>query len=281
MKTILYATDYSENSVSALRLAYSLAKKFSAKLIVMHIFDMPLTLASTVTVSYLKKEKKRYVENRDKLKKFFDHHLDAVEMYIDLNFVAYESTSVSSCILEKAIEFNADLICVGAKGASVLKELLLGSTAKTLLKKSPCALLVVPTGGEKKEINKMIYATDFEQADIFAIKKLAKIAHQFDAQIRVVHITTRNEYDGEGQMEWFKETLKQKVDYAKMEFDLVFSEKVFEDLLWYLENAKADLLAMLERKESTFYNKYFQSDMVKKMVENSTVPLLSFNVGAL
>ena len=66
-----------------------------------------------------------------------------------------------------------------------------------------------------------------------------------------------------------------------MEFDLVFSEKVFDDLLWYLENTKADLLAMLERKESTFYNKYFQSDMVKKMVENSTVPLLSFNVGAL
>ena len=190
MKTILYATDYSENSVSALRLAYSLAKKFSAKLIVMHVFDMPMTLASTVTVTYLKKEKKLYVENRAKLKNFVDHYLDTIEMYMDLNFVVYEGTSVSSSIIEKAIKFNADLICVGAKGASVLKELLLGSTAKTLLKKSPCPLLVVPTGGEKTEMNKMVYATDFEQADIFALNKLAKIAHQFDAQIRVVHITT-------------------------------------------------------------------------------------------
>ncbi|SEL28019.1 Nucleotide-binding universal stress protein, UspA family [Maribacter orientalis] len=281
MKTILYATDYSENSVSALRLAYSLAKKFSAKLIVMHVFDMPITLASTVTVTYLKKEKKLYVENRAKLKNFVDHYLDTIEMYMDLNFVVYEGTSVSSSIIEKAIKFNADLICVGAKGTSVIKELLLGSTANTLLKKSPCALLVVPTGSEKTELTKMVYATDFEQADIFAINKLAKIAHQFDAQIRVVHITTRNEYDGEGQMEWFKETLKQKVDYAKMEFDLVFSEKVFEDLLWYLENAQADLLVMLERKDSTFYQRYFQPDMVKQMVKNSPVPLLSFNAGGL
>tara|TARA_R110002051_G_scaffold26108_8_gene63103 strand:- start:336 stop:1181 length:846 start_codon:yes stop_codon:yes gene_type:complete len=281
MKTILYATDYSENSVSALRLAYSLAKKLSAKLIVMHVFDMPITLASTVTVTYLKKEKKLYVENRAKLKNFVDHYLDTIEMYMDLNFVVYEGTSVSSSIIEKAIKFNADLICVGAKGASVLKELLLGSTAKTLLKKSPCPLLVVPTGGEKTEMNKMVYATDFEQADIFAINKLAKIARQYDAQVRVVHITTRNEYDGEGQMEWFKETLKQKVDYAKMEFDLVFSEQIFEDLLWYLENAEADLLVMLERKEGAFYQKYFQPDLVQQMVKKSTVPLLSFNVGGL
>ena len=96
MKTILYATDYSENSVSALRLAYFFAKKFSAKLIVMHVFDMPITLASTVTVTYLKKEKKLYVENRAKLKRFFDHYLNTVEMYMDLNFVVYEGTSVSS-----------------------------------------------------------------------------------------------------------------------------------------------------------------------------------------
>lgn len=279
MKTILYATDYSKNSVSALRIAHIFAKKFNAKLIIMHVFEMPISLASTVTVTYLKKEKKLYVENRAKLKEFFTKHLDITDM--DLNFVVYEGTSVSSSILEKAIKFNADLICVGAKGASVLKELLLGSTANALLKKSPCALLVVPTGGEKTELTKMVYATDFEQADIFAINKLAKIAKKFDAQIRVVHITTRNEYDGEGQMEWFKETLKQKVDYAKMEFDLVFSEKVFEDLLWYLENAQADLLVMLERKESTFYQKYFQPDMVQKMVKNSPVPLLSFNAGGL
>ena len=82
-------------------------------------------------------------------------------------------------------------------------------------------------------------------------------------------------------MEWFKETLKQKVDYAKMEFDLVFSEQIFEDLLWYLENAEADLLVMLERKEGAFYQKYFQPDLVQQMVKKSTVPLLSFNVGGL
>ena len=64
MKTILYATDYSENSVAALRMAQLLAKKLGSKLIVMHVFDIPISLASPVSVSYLKKEKRLFVENR-------------------------------------------------------------------------------------------------------------------------------------------------------------------------------------------------------------------------
>lgn len=70
MKTILYATDYSNNSVAALRMAHLLAKKFISKLIVMHIFDVPISVASPLSMSYMKKEKRLFVENRAKLKEF-------------------------------------------------------------------------------------------------------------------------------------------------------------------------------------------------------------------
>lgn len=281
MKTIIYATDFSENSIMALKVAYGFAKKFKSKLIVLHVFDMPVTLASTVAVSYLKKEKKLYVENRNKLKNFFDQHVDEVEMYLDVNFIVVEENSVANAILENAIKYNADLICVGAKGASALKEFFLGSTGKALLKKSPCTLIVVPATTKKTLFNKMVYATDFEQADIFALNRLVKIARKFDAQISVVHFTTKNEYAGEDQMEWFKEMLQEKVNYANMKFDLIFSDTIFEDLLDYVNDSEANLLAMLERKDNTFYQKYLQSDTVTKMVKDISVPLLSFNVGSL
>ncbi|WP_282074305.1 universal stress protein [Maribacter aquivivus] len=281
MKTILYATDYSENSVSALRVAYILAKKFNAKLIIIHVFDIPITLASTVTLTYLKKEKKHYVKNRKMLKNFFAKHIDEPVNDQNISFVVDEENSVTNSLLEKAVKFSVDLICVGAKGTNTVKEFLLGNTAISLLRKSPCTLIVVPKGCEKIHFNKIIYATDFETADIFAINKLANIANKFNAQIRVVHITTGKENEVEAQMEWFKEDVRAKVDYAKIEFDLVFSEKFIEDLLWYLEHTKADVLAMLERKENTFYNKYFHSDLVKTMVKKSTVPLISFNIGGL
>lgn len=281
MKTILYATDYSENSVAALRLAYTIAQKFNAKLIVIHVFDAPITLASTVSISYMKKEKRHFIEHDAKIKKFVNQHLGSQSKYSDIHFVVEEEGSVSDGILETAVKSNADLICVGSTGTSPIKEFLLGSTAKALLKKTPCPLLVVPADNTVIRLHKMVYATDFEQADIFAINKLVKIAQKFDAQIRVVHITTKNDYVGDEQMAWFKGMLQEKVVYAQLEFDLIFSENVFEELLWYLEDCEADFLAMLERKDSSFYQKYLQTDLVRKMVKDSNVPLLSFNVGGL
>ncbi|SFR66566.1 universal stress protein [Maribacter stanieri] len=281
MKTILYATDYSENSVSALKFAHILAKKFNAKLIIMHVFEIPITLASTVTLTYLKKEKKHYVKNRKMLKDFFAQYIGEPVKNLNLNFVVDEENSVTNSLLEKAIKLNVDLICVGAKGTSAVKEFLLGNTAISLLKKSPCTLMIVPQRDENTQLNKMIYATDFESADVFAINKLAKIAKKFDAQIRVVHITTGKKYEIEAKMEWFKENVRAKVNYAKIEFDLIFSENILEDLLWYLENNNAGIVAMLERKNSTFYEKHFQLDKVKQMAKRSTVPLISFNIGGL
>ena len=278
MKTILYATDYSENSVSALRLANTIAQKFDAQLIVMHVFDNPISLASTVSIGYMKKEKRLFIEHHAKLKRFFNQHLGNSSKVQDINFVVDEDGPVSDGILETAMKFNADLICIGS---SVTKGFFKGNTAKALLKKAPCQFMVVPANNTVAQLHKMVYATDFEQADIFAIKKLVKIAQKFDAQIRVVHITTKKEYVGEEQMDWFKGMLQEKVDYDKLEFDLIFADAVFEELLWYVEDCEADLLAMLERKNSTFYQKHLQPDVVRKMIKNSNVPLLSFNVGGL
>ncbi len=281
MKTILYATDYSENSIAALQSAHLLTQKFNAKLIVMHVFDIPISLASPVSVSYMNKEKKLFVEHRAKLKEFLSEHLGSSWEAANISFVVDEDGSVWNGILEKALKFDANMIVVGTKGASQVKEFLLGSTTKALIQRAPCTVLAVPKTVKCTHFKKMVYATDFEQADNFALRRLVKIAKKFDAQVRVVHITTQKEYAGEEKMEWFKEMLNEKVDYKKMDFDLIFSDTIFEELVWYLEDSEADLLAMLERKNNTFYQKYIQNDMVRKMVKDIKVPLLSFNVVGL
>ncbi len=277
MKTILYATDYSENSVPALWSAFLLAEKFDTKLILMHVFDMPISLASPVSMTHMKTEKKRIVEHRVRLKNFTKEYLGHPENGIDISFVVAKNGSVWSGIHEKAIKLNADLIVVGTKGISPVREFLLGSTTKALIKNAPCPVLAVPEGAGIENLNTMVYATDFEQADIFAIKRLVKIAEKFDAGIKVLHITSRNEYAGEEMMEWFKEMLEQKTSYENIDFELIFSDAIFKELNEYLNDTRVDLLVMLERKDNNFFEKYIQKDMVKKMVSEITVPLLSFN----
>lgn len=200
---------------------------------------------------------------------------------ININYVVVEAGSVAESIREKALKLNVDLIIVGTKGASRLKEFFLGSTTKILIKKAPCLVLAVPVMQEIRSFKTIAYATDFEQADILAILRLIPIAKACNAQVRIVHITTQKEYAGEQQMEWFKEMLQQKVNYDKMEFDLIFSDTILEELYRYLEEADVDLLAMLERKDNTFIESYFQRDKVKQMVSEISIPLLSFNTMGL
>ena len=281
MKTILYAADFSENSISALKSANVLAKKFDSKLIVMHVFDIPISIVSPVSVSYMRKEKRLFVENRKKLKEFCLKNLGQKQETSNFHFVVDENVSITDSIIEKAMKFDVDLVVLGTKGASAIKDFFLGSTAKGILRKAPCPVLAVPEKSDLATIKRIAYATDFDKADIFAINKLAKIAKKLGAEIRVVHVTTPKEYAGEEQMEWFKDMLKEKVDYAKMEFDLIFSDTIFEELLWYIQNTEVNLLAMLERKDNNLYQKYIQSDLVKRMVKNIDVPLLSFSVSRL
>ncbi len=280
MKTILYATDYSENSIAALQFAHHWSKRMKAELIVLHIFDIPISLVSPVTIAYARKEQKRYKEHQAKLKSFYETHLEPFPKGKNIRVEVGESVSPADGIIEKAVELNADLIVVGAKGASKLKELILGSTSKVLIRQAPCAVLTVPEKADLVKIRAIVYATDFEEADIFALRKLTKLAKTFDATIKLIHISTKKEYEGVQQMQWFKEMLQEHVDYDKLEFNLIYSDCINEELNGFLEGAHADLLAMLEREKGIFY-KLFNGDLVTKMQSDVSIPLLRYSLAGL
>ena len=86
---------------------------------------------------------------------------------------------------------------------------------------------------------------------------------------------------GKEQMEWFKELLLEKVNYSKIDFNLLYSESVFEDLQAFVVEENASMLAMLERSEELSLKRLFHRDLVKRMQDEIDIPLLSYNVGAL
>ena len=115
------------------------------------------------------------------------------------------------------------------------------------------------------------------EEDIYAIGDLVEIARPFKGVIKVVHITKKEEYDGITQMEWFKEALKQKIKYEKIEFEVIFSEDIFDSLRIYLGDVNADLIVMMEREKYGFMDKITHRDLVKRMESYGMIPLMSFN----
>jgi len=277
MKTILYATDYSDNSIAALSYAHALSTHMNAKLVVLHVFDIPTVLSTAVREPYQHLEEETFKMHRTKLDNFCREHLGDAADQKHVQLVAVEHKSVVDGIVSQVKEFNAYLVVTGMKGGSVLKELLMGSTTKHLIDTSPCPVLAIPMTTSHRPIKSIVYTTDFEEEDLDAIYKLVEMARIFNAFIHIVHFAEEKNKEAETKMSELSEKVSTMVAYKQLTFEVVPSDDVFSALKVYLTKMDADVVAMMERKNKGLYNLLFHRDLVKKMETYGQIPLLSFN----
>lgn len=277
ISTIVYATDYSKNSAAALKYAHKLSKVLDANLVVTHVYGYPM-INEGVGVENLPELRKQSLKmHRSRLEQFCENQLRDQWKAMDIKIAPVEDFAILDGILSIAADWQADLIVVGSKGESTFQDVLLGTTTKRLIKKAGCPVMAIPPDTGYTAPKTIVYATDFEQEDIYAIRRTIELAERFKSKINVVHIATKKEYAGEMQMQWFKNAMADKITYEHIELNILFSDDIFESLRSYLEEVGADLVVMLEREKHGFIKKWFHRDLVKKMHSYGKVPLLSFN----
>ncbi len=276
MKTILYATDFSKHDAETLRYAYQLSNTLKTKLIVLHVYDIPPISVSTIRLRQ-QLSKSAFEENLEVLKQYCSNHLNETLEKKNIRFEVLEHISVSEGVLTIIKKLSPDILLVGMKDEHTSRGLFSGSIAKALIEKVNCPLLIVPNTKPFKEIMTIVYATDFEEGDILAIKKLVEIATPSSAKIKIVHIPTKDEYAGDDQMEWFKEMLNQKITYKNIVFEIINYDSTYKGLRSYINNHNVDIIALLEREKRGLLKTLFHKDLIKKMESKITIPMLSFN----
>ena len=138
IKTILVATDLRERSAEVLKAAGKLAQTGSARLHVLHAFDLPsgpYTGRADEGISF----EGRINEAKSTLQRQIAEHVPAgVEVSSDVViFVAHKA------ILEHAAAINADLIVLGTHRERPVGDAILGSTADRVVRTSDVPCLVV------------------------------------------------------------------------------------------------------------------------------------------
>lgn len=148
IKTILVPTDFSEHSQRAFESACDLAGQLGAKLYVLHV-QTESALRTAVkegllddasTDEALQAAVEQLIEQR------FSQTLCAV----DRSQIAIEHTSrrgdPDAVITAYAKEVGADLIVIGRRGAAFIDEMraaVIGSVTGSVIRKSPCPVMVV------------------------------------------------------------------------------------------------------------------------------------------
>lgn len=140
-KTILFANDFSETSEEVFDYALNMARKFDAKLLIVHVINEPVDLRGFyvphISFENLEKEIAEGAEKmmekfcRTKVKDFANF-----ETFI-LTGIPYEE------IMKKADEAQASLIVMGTHGRRGLDHMLFGSTAERVVRGAGCPVLTV------------------------------------------------------------------------------------------------------------------------------------------
>ena len=137
---ILCGIDGSDASAKALQFAMDLAHRFSASLCIVSAFPScecnPLGMSDHEIKKCEEKSNQEEIKKLDEFLKRFDFSGVTMDKY----FIPGVPANV---VLDRAEDFNHDLIVVGAKGHSLLHHVLIGSTAEKILRYAPCSLLVV------------------------------------------------------------------------------------------------------------------------------------------
>lgn len=144
-KKILYATDFSDASFDAFDKALLLAKKFNAKLFIIHVVDTSPQAAGFylphISIDNLNADMEAAAS--EMLSKKFKRRLAGLSSPKN-----YELHTVSGVpakeILKLASKEKADLIVLGTYGRSGLDRLVFGSTTERVMRKAGSPVMAVP-----------------------------------------------------------------------------------------------------------------------------------------
>lgn len=276
MKTILYATNRTEKSVPALRYAYDLSKRLGAELVVLYVHQKPPIRLSMARLSD-QMELQVIQEQKEILKAYCAKHLKEKYNHSRMRIEVVSNDSVLDGIIEKSKQISPDLALIGRKAKYSERGLLVGDIAHALLKKSTFPILIIPRDLSGAPIQTMLYATDVGAESISAIKSLVPMARSVNAKIHIVHIANETRNSRKDQIKWFKETLKKQLDYDHIEFKVILSDHIEEELKIYSQHIKADILALAYREEKWFFQKLYNKCLFKKLDTRIGIPLMGIN----
>jgi len=135
---ILHATDLSENHYSMCQQAVEIAKRFNAKLYLLHVIEPPATLQLAQGLGFAEFDS----PIKDDAQAVMAVLGDSLNIPVDQQFV--EIGSIKIHVLDKAKELGCTLIIIGSHTPTKIPAFL-GSTAREVIHDAKCDVLTLRT----------------------------------------------------------------------------------------------------------------------------------------
>ncbi|MCB0755093.1 MAG: universal stress protein [Flavobacteriales bacterium] len=269
MKKILVPTDFSDSAYAAAEVAASIAKKTGARVYLLHVVSL-LEYGDEEEISkqlfVMKLVRKRMQEMVEQ--PFFEG-VNVVE--------ALQFDLVHENVNKLAIKNEIDLIVMGSHGASGIKEIIFGSNAQKILRRSQCPVLTIKQKPNSMEFKNIVFASNFNpevEGAFFAIQRFAEI---FEAKIHLLRICTVGEFETTKVCHEKMHHLAKETGLRDYTVNVYNNHTLESGVREFTEMINADLVAIATHGRDGLFH-ILMGSRTEELVNHEHIPILSMTI---
>ncbi len=273
MKTILLPTDFSDVAKNAARYAVELAKQAGAnKIVLYNAYQAPVITEPTMPVVQMIDMDTLKGITDDGLKNFQTWLQEITPEGIELQTMS-EFAILSNNIEDVCEKTNADIVVMGITGGSKIEEVLIGSTAISVVNHSKVPVIVIPPHATFTEIKKVAFPCDFKKIqETTPLRLITTILKDTGAEFLVLHVDNNHKHFTE-ETKKESEKLQVLLQDLQPQFHYIDHEDFVEGINEFADAHKVDLLITIPKKHGLFEG-LFKRSHTKQLAFHSHVPLM-------
>lgn len=278
MKKILCPIDFSEVSLNALEFAVSIGEKQKSDITLLNIFT-PADFNKILKTDDISVKYEQLLEMAEQKLQAIQKEIINISQHRGLASCDYllKSGKVVDVLRDISKEQDYELIVTGTTGHSRYDRKYLGGKAEEIIEETPVSVLCVPEAINFHGINKIVYATDYQEEDKLAIQQLIKLVNVLDAQLTILHVSHHDDTIDKTVYEEFVKELKKFTKDFSPTFDRLVFKHVASGIDEYMKQNEADLLVLLKKKKN-FLTSLFQTSLTQHLGKFTDYPLMVVKV---
>jgi len=275
MKNILIPTDFSKNSLNATAYAISLFEDKAVNFYFLHVSLMEeidneacyYKFSDTVLdqkVFYNPTEKlQSEIKKAKKLSTSTKHKFYSILEYV--HFI--------EAIRKSVVENEVDYVVMGTKGASKISRDVLGSHTADVITKVKCTILAIPENAKYTPPKNIVFPTDFNILyKNNVLQTLSEVLKIKNAALSVLYVS-KSEYNLSILQKKNQSYLQDYLQDKPHSFHFITNQNIDDAIEAFVENEKADMIAMVAKNLNFFQRILFQP-AIEKISYHTKVPFL-------
>ncbi|MEY3921125.1 MAG: hypothetical protein RL634_886 [Bacteroidota bacterium] len=270
MKLIIVPTDFSPLADNALKYAMDLASAMNGSLMILNVYQLPISFSEVPMVTISVEELKRISEEKLKETKQQIERITGGKLKIytesKLGDVAEEVDTLCKSL-------NPFAVVMGTRGVTGAGRFFLGSNSLSVIGKINTPVFIIPPGATFKPIRKVGLATDLRNVvDTMSVSPIKSLVNMFNAELHVLNVDFEKKHFTSYTPE---ETLNLDTMLSGLNptYDFIENKDIDEGINDFATKNNLDLIITLPKKHK-FVEGLFEKSFTRELIHHTSIPLM-------